>query len=1026
MLDLFHDQSLRTKVISTFLLVTLLSIGAFAYLNNRSTTAQLTDQTGQNLEHLAVSGGLNMGTTIDRMIEALESFSLGRQVHTAIDGQNSSYMRKSLSEEEIQQELQQVDQEWHSYYRDEKYDAYPLMQDRLNNVLAQDLRRLKRAFPEFLEIVVTDRYGGLVATSEPIPDYYQADEVWWQQAYNQGNGETYIGDPLPRRPQQTGNHPIIQIGIPIFRQASETLDSNIGFMGVLGVTLDTDPLADLLQAAAVGRSGTVELRLGRSNYMFGPVDGSYKLYNVHDEADSKVFSDLEDNSQGFNRLQLHGSKKFIAYAPVTTVEKRDFIEDLDWQIVIHQEESEALAVLRQIFRNTGFLATGIATLVIVVGVVMGQQFTNPIRQLSEAMTRFTEGDLSTRLKITRGDETGTLARRFNEMADQVSNLLQQLENRRMELEERTSQLDANQRAINVIFEASKQSSPDELLGLVVNMIRDRFDLYHVQIYMVDEEEQAAVLRESTGYAGRQLLRQNHRLPLDHTSLVTKAININDAINITDVKQSDVYYPNPLLAETRSEVVVPLRLDDRVIGALDAQSSEVGGVDEDMVMLFQMMADQIAFLFENSALLNQVSEQNRALTRFTTQLRTAADLGQRLTTIHEPAELLRETVELIQSRFGFYHVHIYLLDDERQELVVDAGSGEVGNILRQDGHSIALNTQQSLVAHAARTGESIVANDVTESSTYLPNPLLPQTRSEIAVPLAVRGNTLGVLDVQDDMVDRFAESDVNALNTLAGQVASALYTAQLFEEVQETAERLREVDRLKSEFLANMSHELRTPLNSIIGYAEILLMGLDGDLSEETQEDVQAIYENGQHLLDLINDILDLAKIEAGRMRLEREEIRVGALLNEVKTSHLGVLQQKQKELELLVEVEDGVPSIQADYARLNQVFNNLVSNAIKFTDEGQITMRASQENGWIRLEVEDTGTGISDEDQRHIFERFRQIDGSTSRVAEGTGLGLAITQHLIEMHGGTIDVDSELGVGSTFTVRLPVQSSDKD
>lgn len=1024
MLDFFHNQSLRTKVISTFLLATLLSIGAFALLNNRSTATQLTDQTGQSLEHLAVSTGLNTGTTLDRMVEALQSFSLGRQVHTAIDGQNMLYLAQYPTKEDIEAELQERDREWYSHYREESYDDFPLMQDRLNNALAQDLRRLQRAFPEFLEVIVTDRHGGLVAASAPIPDYYQADELWWQQTYNQEDARIYIGNPLPRRSQQAGVHPIIQVGIPIYRHADENMDRKIGFIGVLGVTLDTKPLADLLRAAAVGESGTVELRLGRSNFMFGPVDGKYRLYNVYDETDANVLSEIRNNTQGFTQMPLRGSEKFIAYAPVTTVEKRDFIEDLNWQVLIYQEEAEALAVLRQIFRNTGLLATGIAALVIAVGVIMGQQVADPIRRLSTAMTRFTEGELDTRVKVMRKDETGILAQRFNEMADQVSNLLERLENRRRELEERTSQLDANQRAISVIFEASKQSSPEELLGLVVNMIRDRFNLYHVQIYMVDEEQDVAVLRESTGYAGRQLLQQNHKLSLDQKSLVTKAININEAVNIPDVRESDEYLPNPLLVETKSEAVVPLRLDTRVIGALDVQSSTVGEFDEDLVTLFQTMADHIALLFENSELLNQVSEQNRALTRFTTQIRTAADLGQRLTTIHEPAELLHETVELIQTRFGFYHVHIYLLDEEREELVVDAGSGEVGTILRQEGHSIDLNAERSLVAQAARTRTSVVANDVSESPDYLANPLLPQTRAEIAVPLVVRDVTLGVLDVQDDTINRFTESDVRALNTLAGQVASALHTAQLFEEVQKTAERLREVDRLKSEFLANMSHELRTPLNSIIGYAEILLMGLDGELDDETRKDVQAIYENGQHLLNLINDILDLAKIEAGHMTLDKQEVRLDTLLQEVKTSHVGVLQQKQKDLDLIVDVETAVPPIQADYARLNQVLNNLVSNAIKFTDSGEIRMRASTDNGWVCLEIEDTGAGISPEDQRHIFERFRQADGSKSRVAEGTGLGLAITQHLVEMHGGTIDLESELGIGSTFTIRLPLDDPD--
>jgi signal transduction histidine kinase len=237
----------------------------------------------------------------------------------------------------------------------------------------------------------------------------------------------------------------------------------------------------------------------------------------------------------------------------------------------------------------------------------------------------------------------------------------------------------------------------------------------------------------------------------------------------------------------------------------------------------------------------------------------------------------------------------------------------------------------------------------------------------------------------------------------------------------TAERLREIDRLKSEFLASMSHELRTPLNSIIGYTEIMLMGLDTDLDPETLEDVQAIYDNGQHLLRIINDVLDLAKIEAGRLELNEEEVPVETLVDAASSSITGLLVNKEKPVEFKIEVEDDLPTIHGDQVRLNQVINNLTSNAVKFTDEGHITLRAFRDDGWICLEVEDTGIGIAKEDLDKIFERFQQVDGSNARRQEGTGLGLAITRHLIEMHGGTITVKSEPGVGSTFTVRLPAE-----
>jgi two-component system sensor histidine kinase/response regulator len=199
------------------------------------------------------------------------------------------------------------------------------------------------------------------------------------------------------------------------------------------------------------------------------------------------------------------------------------------------------------------------------------------------------------------------------------------------------------------------------------------------------------------------------------------------------------------------------------------------------------------------------------------------------------------------------------------------------------------------------------------------------------------------------------------------------------------------------------------------------MGINGDMDAETHEDVRAIYDNGQHLLRLINDILDLAKIEAGRMALNLENVDVAPLLEDIKTNSAGLLVNKP--VEMILEVEDRLPSIKADRTRVNQVLTNLVSNAAKFTEQGQVTLRAFREGDeWICMEVEDTGIGIQEADLENIFEQFRQADGSFKRRAEGTGLGLAITRHLVTMHGGTISVHSQAGSGSTFTVRLPIQS----
>ena len=289
-------------------------------------------------------------------------------------------------------------------------------------------------------------------------------------------------------------------------------------------------------------------------------------------------------------------------------------------------------------------------------------------------------------------------------------------------------------------------------------------------------------------------------------------------------------------------------------------------------------------------------------------------------------------------------------------------------------------------------------------------------------MVVGDDMVGVLDVQDRVVGRFTEGEIDTFMTLATQIAIAFRNAEYVAELKAVTERLREVDKLKSEFLANMSHELRTPLNSILGYAEVMLMGIDGELTSDMKEDVEAIFENGQQLLRLINDILDLTKIEAGHMTLKVQSVTLTPILDQVRSQAQGLLLKKPKPVELLFTMPEDLPPVLADPVRLLQILNNLVSNAVKFTEQGHVLVRTTHEpsSKEVCIAVEDTGSGIASEDLPHLFERFRQLDGSRTRRAEGTGLGLAITKHLVEMHGGSLSVTSELGHGSTFTVCLPV------
>lgn len=418
------------------------------------------------------------------------------------------------------------------------------------------------------------------------------------------------------------------------------------------------------------------------------------------------------------------------------------------------------------------------------------------------------------------------------------------------------------------------------------------------------------------------------------------------------------------------------------------------------------------------------KQNEALiaTR-ANQLETVATVSTAASTVLNPDALLNQVVNLAKSRFNLYHAHIYLLDENWNTLLLASGAGEVGAQMVESGHAIDINAERSLVARAAREKQPVMINDVRNEADFLPNPLLPETRAEMAIPMIVGDRVLGVFDVQSNQLNAFSKEDANIYATLASQIAVALQNARLYQEQAATVTQLRELDRLKSSFLANMSHELRTPLNSILGFTEVMLEGLDGPLTPNMNNDLKLINKNGQHLLNLINDVLDMAKIESGKMNLIIEKFNLHEIFDEVIS--ITSPQASEKKLTLKVDTESDVDvEVNADRTRLRQVMLNLLTNAVKFTEKGKITIRAIREGNNVLISVKDTGIGIPPSELEAIFQEFTQVDSSTTRKVGGTGLGLPISRKLVEMHGGKLWAESSgvAGEGSTFFVFMPIEN----
>jgi signal transduction histidine kinase/CheY-like chemotaxis protein len=467
----------------------------------------------------------------------------------------------------------------------------------------------------------------------------------------------------------------------------------------------------------------------------------------------------------------------------------------------------------------------------------------------------------------------------------------------------------------------------------------------------------------------------------------------------------------------SLAITPMVSAGKVTGFILASTPRAFEFEKEGVHTLQIVTNGISVGIERQRLLTET--QRRAL-----ELQAAAELARDTTSTLSLDILLNRIVNQLQERFGFYHTAIYQLDETGTYLAIQEATGKAGAELKQKQTRIAIGAKSALGVCAASGNPELIL-DTTNSPIFYPNPLLPDTRSELALPLKISGKVTGALDFQSSRPNAFTAGEITVFQILADQISIAIENAHAYEISQQAVAEMRELDRVKNQFLANMSHELRTPLNSVIGFSRVILKGIDGPINDVQKQDISSIYSSGMHLLNMINEILDMSKIEAGKMELQLEESNISDIINSTVSTAMGLV--KDKPVHLVQDVSPDLPLVKLDSIRIGQVLTNLIGNAIKFTEKGDITIGARlsespEKKPEIMVTVKDSGIGIAPEDQSKLFQRFSQVDDSPTRKTGGTGLGLSICRSLVEMHKGRIGLlESEVGQGSTFFFTLPLE-----
>lgn len=721
----FRSLSLSNKLLISLLGVVILISLTFNIVTTTTTTQNMTNQVGQQLQAVAESRSSLIGDLLSGQVENLQTLALDDSIQRAAEVSNLGY---SGNDSEILTRLLEQDQEWRDAVASDTRTH--LMSRRLFNDEASGLEKYRTQFPDNLETFATDEKGAVIATTNITSDYYQADEEWWQAAYNNGQGKVYISPP---EYDESADAISVLVAIPIINEKNDEV------VGVLRTTLSVDKLVSaVIEVESIGETGKVDIIF--------PGEPVMQLHDGQlEEADPTIVTHIEELEQ-FDQVSTtafyEGENSIFVSSTVNTIANVPEVNQLDWKTVIHQRENEALAPVREQVRLISFFGTIMAGIAALLSLAVSQRLAQPILNLTGTAREVASGNLDARASVDAQDEIGQLAETFNTMTAQLKETLggleQRVAERTTELEESSKQLQRRAAQFETIAQLARTitsvQDPKSLLPKITQLVSVSFGFYHVGLFLLDESRQYAVLSAANSEGGKKMLDRKHRLGVGQTGIVGYVTSTGNPRIALDTGTDAVYFDNPDLPETRSEMALPLRVGTNIIGALDVQSTLANAFSEEDVEVLSILADEVSIAIENARL------------------------------FEESQRVLAEA----QTAFSKSTLDAWRQITKKRETVGYALSGTSIRPLEKP-----LNNAE--IRKALKSGKiSVTSNGKKKKSTTL------------AVPILLRDQVIGTMNINLPEDHEWDPDEVDITQALAERVGIAIESATLLEESRRRA------------------------------------------------------------------------------------------------------------------------------------------------------------------------------------------------------------------------------------------------